>query len=63
MDGLRVDGFASGNGLTDFFSMTAAYYEVACTPVSVEPILSIGTCVRMKQVVRASTNSLPICLP
>ncbi|KJA21912.1 hypothetical protein HYPSUDRAFT_186806 [Hypholoma sublateritium FD-334 SS-4] len=49
-DGLRVDDFASGNGLTDHFSIAAAYNEVACTPVSAEPILSIATCVRMKQV-------------
>lgn len=62
-DGLRVDDFASGNGLTDHFSIAAAYNEVACTPVSAEPILSIATCVRMKQVVRASANFLPIRVP
>ncbi|KJA20867.1 hypothetical protein HYPSUDRAFT_68192 [Hypholoma sublateritium FD-334 SS-4] len=47
---INLTSIMIGNGLTDFFSMTAAYYEVACTPVSVEPILSIATCVRMKQV-------------
>ncbi|KAJ3532606.1 hypothetical protein NMY22_g7675 [Coprinellus aureogranulatus] len=40
-----------GNGLTDFFTMSASYYDMACTPASVAPILDIQTCVRMKQAV------------
>ncbi|KII86255.1 hypothetical protein PLICRDRAFT_43837 [Plicaturopsis crispa FD-325 SS-3] len=38
-----------GNGLTDFYTMTAAYYDLQCTPASVAPVLDIATCVRMKQ--------------
>ncbi|KAF8168513.1 alpha/beta-hydrolase [Crassisporium funariophilum] len=38
-----------GNGLTDFFTMMASYFEMACTPMAVAPILDINTCVRMKQ--------------
>ncbi|KAJ2911929.1 hypothetical protein MD484_g8484, partial [Candolleomyces efflorescens] len=40
-----------GNGLTDFYTMATSYYDMACTPVSVPPILDIKTCVRMKQAV------------
>ncbi|KAF9481273.1 alpha/beta-hydrolase [Pholiota conissans] len=38
-----------GNGITDFYTMAASYYDIACTPAFVEPILSIGACMRMKQ--------------
>ncbi|RXW15110.1 hypothetical protein EST38_g10743 [Candolleomyces aberdarensis] len=40
-----------GNGLTDFYTMATSYYDMACTPVSVPPVLDIKTCVRMKQAV------------
>ncbi|KAH6905954.1 serine carboxypeptidase [Coprinopsis sp. MPI-PUGE-AT-0042] len=40
---------AIGNGFTHFASMYGSFYEMACTPASVPPILGIKTCVRMKQ--------------
>ena len=40
-----------GNGLTDFYTMATSYYDMACTPVSVPPVLDIKTCVRMKHAV------------
>ncbi|TFK38771.1 serine carboxypeptidase [Crucibulum laeve] len=40
-----------GNGITDFYTMTASYFDMACTPASVAPILDIASCVRMKQAV------------
>ncbi|KAF8627688.1 hypothetical protein AX15_004297 [Amanita polypyramis BW_CC] len=40
-----------GNGLTDFTTMIPSYYDMACTPASVPPVLDISTCVRMKQVI------------
>ena len=41
----------TGNGITDFYTLMAGYYEMICTPISVPPILDIGSCVRMKQTV------------
>ncbi|KIL59541.1 hypothetical protein M378DRAFT_169205 [Amanita muscaria Koide BX008] len=40
-----------GNGLTDFSTMITSYYDMACTPASVAPVVDISTCVRMKRVV------------
>jgi cathepsin A (carboxypeptidase C) len=40
-----------GNGITDFYTMSTAYYDMACTLSSVDPVLDIGTCLRMKQAV------------
>ncbi|KAK2459316.1 hypothetical protein APHAL10511_008671 [Amanita phalloides] len=40
-----------GNGMTDFSTMLPSYYDMACTPASVPPLLDISTCVRMKRVV------------
>lgn len=40
-----------GNGMTDAFSMTLSYYDMQCTPASVEPFVGISSCVGMKHVV------------
>ncbi|KAI3611326.1 hypothetical protein WG66_002018 [Moniliophthora roreri] len=40
-----------GNGYTDVYSMILSYYDIACTPASVPPVLSISTCVKMKKIV------------
>ncbi|KDQ49579.1 hypothetical protein JAAARDRAFT_200740 [Jaapia argillacea MUCL 33604] len=40
-----------GNGLTDFATMMPSYYDMVCSPASVDPILDISSCVRMKQAV------------
>ncbi|KAH9992500.1 serine carboxypeptidase [Russula compacta] len=38
-----------GNGITDPFTMTDAYYYMTCTPSSVPPVLDISSCIRMKK--------------
>ncbi|KAF6758881.1 serine carboxypeptidase, partial [Ephemerocybe angulata] len=48
---INLTSIMIGNGLTDFYSMFAAYYDMACTPATRHPILDIATCVRMKQAV------------
>ncbi|KAJ3979316.1 Alpha/Beta hydrolase protein [Lentinula detonsa] len=40
-----------GNGMTDYHTMVTSYYDMTCTSASVEPILDIGTCVAMKQII------------
>ena len=42
-----------GNGMTDSFKMVLAYYDVECTPASIEPFVDISTCVAMKHTVGA----------
>ncbi|EJD36520.1 serine carboxypeptidase [Auricularia subglabra TFB-10046 SS5] len=37
-----------GNGITNFAMMSWSYYDMTCTNASVDPILPISTCVRMK---------------
>ncbi|GLB36810.1 putative peptidase S10 family protein [Lyophyllum shimeji] len=39
-----------GNGWTDAPSMVLSYFDMQCTPASLEPILDIATCVRMQRV-------------
>jgi len=46
---INLTSIMIGNGFTDFYTMLTSYYDMACTPVSVPPILDIGSCVRMKQ--------------
>jgi hypothetical protein len=41
----------SGNGMTDPFKMFLSYYDIQCTPVSVEPFLDIASRVAMKLMV------------
>ncbi|KAF9042259.1 serine carboxypeptidase [Panaeolus papilionaceus] len=38
-----------GNGYTDHATLSPSYYEMACTAASTAPVLSISTCMRMKQ--------------
>ncbi|PPQ70716.1 hypothetical protein CVT24_000832 [Panaeolus cyanescens] len=38
-----------GNGYTDFATLMPSYYDMACTAASTAPVLSISTCMRMKQ--------------
>ncbi|KAE9394304.1 alpha/beta-hydrolase [Gymnopus androsaceus JB14] len=54
MTPINLTSVMIGNGITDFETMVPAYYDMACTPASVEPVLDIGTCVAMK-------NTLPRC--
>jgi hypothetical protein len=37
-----------GNGITDPFKIILSYYDMQCTPASVEPIFDIASCVAMK---------------
>ncbi|KZV85984.1 serine carboxypeptidase [Exidia glandulosa HHB12029] len=37
-----------GNGITDTYTMTYSYYDMVCTNASVDPILPIESCVRMR---------------
>lgn len=39
--------------MTDSFKMILSYYDMACTPASVTPVVNIGTCVGMKATVSA----------
>ncbi|KJA20880.1 hypothetical protein HYPSUDRAFT_68198 [Hypholoma sublateritium FD-334 SS-4] len=46
---INLQSVMIGNGLTDFYTMLAGYYDIICSPVSMAPILDIASCVRMKQ--------------
>ncbi len=37
--------------MTDSFKMILSYYDLQCTPASVEPFVDISTCVAMKKTV------------
>ncbi|KAK1217826.1 hypothetical protein PQX77_019499 [Marasmius sp. AFHP31] len=41
----------TGNGGTDFWEFLWSHYDFACTEATLPPVLSISTCVRMKQIV------------
>jgi carboxypeptidase C (cathepsin A) len=41
-----------GNGMTDPFKMFLSYYDFACTPASVDPVVDIAACVAMKATVK-----------
>jgi cathepsin A (carboxypeptidase C) len=45
---INLTSIMIGNGLTDFATMLPSYYDMACTPASLPPILDISTCVQMK---------------
>ncbi|KDR70098.1 hypothetical protein GALMADRAFT_76614 [Galerina marginata CBS 339.88] len=51
MTPINLKSIMIGNGITDFYSRVPSLYEMTCTPVSLPPILDIGTCIRMKQAV------------
>lgn len=42
--------------MTDSFKMILSYYDMACTPASVAPVVNIGTCVAMKGTVSESES-------
>ncbi|EPS98584.1 hypothetical protein FOMPIDRAFT_1024590 [Fomitopsis schrenkii] len=46
---VNLSSIMIGNGCTDFASMTTSYYDMTCSPASVDPIMDISSCVRMKQ--------------
>ncbi|TFK38772.1 serine carboxypeptidase [Crucibulum laeve] len=46
---INLKSIMIGNGLTDFYTMAASYFDSVCTSVIVPPIFDISTCVRMKQ--------------
>ena len=46
---INLQSVIIGNGISDFVTMTYSYYDMTCTKASVDPILPISTCVRMKQ--------------
>ncbi|OAX41425.1 serine carboxypeptidase [Rhizopogon vinicolor AM-OR11-026] len=46
---INLQSIMIGNGLTDFYTMSAAYVELQCTAASVFPVQSISSCNRMKQ--------------
>ncbi|KAF8959809.1 serine carboxypeptidase [Flammula alnicola] len=41
-----------GNGMTDSFKMFLSYYDMACSPASVAPVVNVATCVAMKATVK-----------
>ncbi|KAJ3753039.1 serine carboxypeptidase [Lentinula raphanica] len=51
MTPINLTSVMIGNGMTDYYTMVTSYYDMTCTPVSVEPVLDIGTCVGMKQTI------------
>jgi carboxypeptidase C (cathepsin A) len=54
MTPINLTSVMIGNGMTDFVTMVPSYYDMSCTPASVQPVLDISTCVAMK-------NILPRC--
>ncbi|EIN13164.1 serine carboxypeptidase [Punctularia strigosozonata HHB-11173 SS5] len=48
---INLTSIMIGNGVTDFYTLTPSKYEMMCTPASVDPILPVASCVRMKQAV------------
>ncbi|KAF9555849.1 serine carboxypeptidase [Agrocybe pediades] len=48
---INLKSIMIGNGITDFYAMIESYWAMVCTPVSLAPVLDIGTCVAMKQAI------------
>lgn len=48
---INLQSVLIGNGMTDVGTMIPAYYELLCTPASVEPPVDIATCVATKAAV------------
>ncbi|PPR07804.1 hypothetical protein CVT26_014989 [Gymnopilus dilepis] len=48
MTPINLQSVMIGNGMTDSFKMILSYYDMACSPASVEPVVNIATCVGMK---------------
>ncbi|KAE9404338.1 serine carboxypeptidase [Gymnopus androsaceus JB14] len=51
MTPINLTSVMIGNGFTEGVIMLPSYYDMACTPASLEPILDISTCVAMKNVI------------
>ncbi|KAF5378632.1 hypothetical protein D9757_009524 [Collybiopsis confluens] len=51
MTPINLKSVIIGNGMTDWETMLPSYYDMACTPASVAPILDISTCVAMKNII------------
>ncbi|KAF8907721.1 serine carboxypeptidase [Gymnopilus junonius] len=49
MTPINLTSVMIGNGIFDFYTQITSLYDMACTRSSVDPVLDIGTCVRMKQ--------------
>lgn len=44
--------------MTDSFKMILSYYDMACSPASVSPVVNIATCVGMKSTVGKNELSI-----
>ncbi|KZS95435.1 serine carboxypeptidase [Sistotremastrum niveocremeum HHB9708] len=54
LEPINLKSLLIGNGVTDEFRMIPSYYEMQCTPASVDPVLDISSCITMK-------TALPRC--
>lgn len=48
---INLTSIMMGDGLTDWYRMVPTYVDMLCTSASVPPIMSIGSCVAMKETV------------
>ncbi|CCA73427.1 related to PRC1-carboxypeptidase y, serine-type protease [Serendipita indica DSM 11827] len=48
---IPLDSVMIGNGITDSFTMATSYYDVTCTNASLQPLLPISTCARMRRAI------------
>ncbi|EIN13162.1 serine carboxypeptidase [Punctularia strigosozonata HHB-11173 SS5] len=48
---INLTSIMIGNGVTDFYTLEPSKYDMMCTPASVDPILPVADCVRMKQAI------------
>ncbi|KZS92410.1 serine carboxypeptidase [Sistotremastrum niveocremeum HHB9708] len=51
---INLQSVMIGNGYTDLATMIPSYYDVLCTPASVDPPFDIGACIKIK-------TALPRC--
>ncbi|KAF9561528.1 serine carboxypeptidase [Agrocybe pediades] len=49
---INLQSVMIGNGMTDSFKMFLSYYDMQCTPASVDPVVDIGSCVAMKSTLK-----------
>ncbi|KXN88058.1 hypothetical protein AN958_07790 [Leucoagaricus sp. SymC.cos] len=47
---INLQSVMIGNGVTDFATTLLSYYDMQCTPASVPPVMSISSCVAIKQI-------------